>query len=73
MRNSPQWPRSPPPSKPSNWVPPAAQDFQLARGAAAYARTRYQFGRPIGSFQAVKHKCADMLVRVELAEDRLGI
>src|ERR1044071_1088515 len=27
-----------------------------------------QFGRPIGSFQAVKHKCADMLVQVELAE-----
>jgi len=36
--------------------------------SAAYARTRYQFGRPIGSFQAVKHKCADMLVQVELAE-----
>ncbi|WP_328483589.1 acyl-CoA/acyl-ACP dehydrogenase [Streptomyces sp. NBC_00377] len=33
-----------------------------------YARTRHQFGRPIGSFQAVKHKCADMLVQVELAE-----
>ena len=33
-----------------------------------YAKTRIQFGRPIGSFQAVKHKCADMLVRVELAE-----
>jgi alkylation response protein AidB-like acyl-CoA dehydrogenase len=27
-----------------------------------------QFGRPIGSFQAVKHKCADMLVRVQLAD-----
>jgi len=36
--------------------------------AAEYARTRHQFGRPIGSFQAVKHKCADMLVQVELAE-----
>ena len=36
--------------------------------SAGYARTRVQFGRPIGSFQAVKHKCADMLVRVELAE-----
>ncbi|WP_371667993.1 acyl-CoA/acyl-ACP dehydrogenase [Streptomyces sp. NBC_00289] len=36
--------------------------------SAEYARTRYQFGRPIGSFQAVKHKCADMLVQVELAE-----
>jgi alkylation response protein AidB-like acyl-CoA dehydrogenase len=36
--------------------------------SAGHARTRYQFGRPIGSFQAVKHTCADMLVRVELAE-----
>jgi alkylation response protein AidB-like acyl-CoA dehydrogenase len=30
-----------------------------------YARERVQFGRPIGSFQAVKHRCADMLVDVE--------
>ena len=30
----------------------------------AYARVRSQFGRPIGSFQAVKHACADMLVQV---------
>ncbi len=30
-----------------------------------YARVREQFGRPIGSFQAVKHRCADMLVDVE--------
>ncbi|MEV5712852.1 acyl-CoA dehydrogenase family protein [Amycolatopsis mediterranei] len=36
--------------------------------SAEYARTRHQFGRPIGSFQAVKHKCADILVQVELAE-----
>ncbi|WP_405622796.1 acyl-CoA dehydrogenase family protein [Streptomyces sp. NBC_00076] len=36
--------------------------------SAEHARTRQQFGRPIGSFQAVKHKCADMLVQVELAE-----
>ncbi|MDX3224845.1 acyl-CoA dehydrogenase [Streptomyces sp. ME19-01-6] len=35
--------------------------------AAAHARTREQFGRPIGQFQAVKHLCADMLVRVEQA------
>jgi alkylation response protein AidB-like acyl-CoA dehydrogenase len=34
---------------------------------AEHARTRFQFGRPIGSFQAVKHTCADMLVRLELA------
>jgi alkylation response protein AidB-like acyl-CoA dehydrogenase len=33
--------------------------------AVAYAREREQFGRPIGSFQAVKHRCADMLVDVE--------
>jgi alkylation response protein AidB-like acyl-CoA dehydrogenase len=32
-----------------------------------YARVRYQFGRPIGSFQAIKHKCADMLLQVESA------
>lgn len=35
--------------------------------ATAYARTREQFGRPIGSFQAIKHKCADMLVDLEWA------
>jgi alkylation response protein AidB-like acyl-CoA dehydrogenase len=35
--------------------------------AVAYAKDREQFGRPIGSFQAVKHLCADMLVRVEVA------
>ena len=33
--------------------------------AVAYAKVRVQFGRPIGSFQAVKHKCADLLVAVE--------
>ncbi len=30
--------------------------------AATYARQRHQFGRPIGQFQAVKHRCADMLI-----------
>jgi alkylation response protein AidB-like acyl-CoA dehydrogenase len=30
-----------------------------------YAKIREQFGRPIGSFQAIKHKCADMLLEVE--------
>ena len=33
--------------------------------AAAHARERRQFGRPIGQFQAVKHRCADMLVQLE--------
>ena len=32
-----------------------------------YAKARHQFGQPIGSFQAVKHICADMLVRAEVA------
>jgi alkylation response protein AidB-like acyl-CoA dehydrogenase len=33
-----------------------------------YAKVRIQFGRPIGSFQAIKHKCADMLLEVESAK-----
>ncbi|OMB98122.1 acyl-CoA dehydrogenase [Mycobacterium sp. NS-7484] len=33
----------------------------------AYTGVRRQFGRPIGSFQAVKHACADMLVRISVA------
>ena len=33
--------------------------------AVEYAKDRVQFDRPIGSFQAVKHRCADMLVDVE--------
>src|SRR4051794_13634460 len=35
--------------------------------AVDYAKQREQFGRTIGSFQAVKHICADMFVRAELA------
>ncbi len=35
--------------------------------ATEYAKTRYQFGRAIGSFQAVKHMCADMLLEAESA------
>jgi alkylation response protein AidB-like acyl-CoA dehydrogenase len=36
--------------------------------SVAYAKERVQFGRPIGSFQAIKHKCADMLLEVESAK-----
>jgi alkylation response protein AidB-like acyl-CoA dehydrogenase len=35
--------------------------------AVGYAKIRIQFGRPIGSFQAVKHKLADLLLQVEMA------
>jgi alkylation response protein AidB-like acyl-CoA dehydrogenase len=35
--------------------------------AVDYAKVRVQFGRPIGSFQAIKHKCADMLLGVDSA------
>ncbi|MEU6980336.1 MULTISPECIES: acyl-CoA dehydrogenase family protein [unclassified Streptomyces] len=42
----------------------AARTTELA---VAHARTREQFGQPIGGFQAVKHLCAQMLVRTEVA------
>jgi alkylation response protein AidB-like acyl-CoA dehydrogenase len=44
---------------------------QVMDMSVAYARERIQFGRPIGSFQAVKHKCADMLVDVEMARSAM--
>lgn len=40
--------------------------------AVAYARDRVQFGRAIGSFQAVKHLCADTLLEVESARSAAG-
>ncbi len=40
--------------------------------SVSYAKERYQFGRPIGSFQGVKHRCADMLVRLEGAKSAAG-
>jgi alkylation response protein AidB-like acyl-CoA dehydrogenase len=36
--------------------------------AVEYAKSRVQFGRYIGSFQAIKHKCANMLLEVESAK-----
>ncbi|HVW80555.1 MAG TPA: acyl-CoA dehydrogenase family protein [Mycobacteriales bacterium] len=44
---------------------------RLMELAVDYAKTREQFDRPIGSFQAVKHICADMLVKTELARAAL--
>ena len=38
---------------------------KVLEASVQYAKDRVQFGRPIGSFQAIKHKCADMLVAVE--------
>jgi acyl-CoA dehydrogenase len=53
-------------------VAQAAEDIGAAEQcldmAVAYARDRVQFGRPIGSFQAIKHKCADMVLRIEAAK-----
>ncbi|BBZ78578.1 hypothetical protein MANY_39150 [Mycolicibacterium anyangense] len=39
----------------------------VLESAVNYAQTRVQFGRAIGSFQSIKHRCADMLIAVESA------
>lgn len=39
--------------------------------SVAYAKDRQQFGQPIGGFQAVKHRCADMAARAEIADTEL--
>ena len=40
--------------------------------AVAYAKIRHQFGRPIGSFQTIKHRCADLLLEVESLRSAVG-
>ncbi len=40
--------------------------------AVGYAKVRQQFGRPIGSFQAIKHRCADLLLEVESLRSAVG-
>jgi alkylation response protein AidB-like acyl-CoA dehydrogenase len=40
---------------------------QVLKMCVEYAQTRVQFGRPIGSFQAIQHRCADMLLLIESA------
>jgi alkylation response protein AidB-like acyl-CoA dehydrogenase len=39
----------------------------MLSATVSYVKVRQQFGRPIGSFQAVKHACADMLVKISVA------
>jgi alkylation response protein AidB-like acyl-CoA dehydrogenase len=43
----------------------------LLAATVAYARTRTQFGTPIGGFQAVKHRLADVLLQLDFAEPLL--
>jgi alkylation response protein AidB-like acyl-CoA dehydrogenase len=40
---------------------------RTVEASVEYGKVRQQFGKPIGSFQAVKHRCADMAVRAEVA------
>jgi alkylation response protein AidB-like acyl-CoA dehydrogenase len=53
----------------------AAQLVGIAKATMAqsvdYGMDRQQFGQPVGSFQAVKHRCADMAVRADVAESQV--
>lgn len=44
----------------------------MLAATVSYVQVRHQFGRPIGSFQAVKHACADMQVRIQVARQLVG-
>ncbi|MFP3901893.1 MAG: acyl-CoA dehydrogenase family protein [Acidimicrobiia bacterium] len=54
----------------------AADAFGVASAmldaTVAYVGERQQFGRPVGSFQAVKHQCADVLVQLRIGRELLG-
>lgn len=56
-------------SQPAAWITLAAEALGGAQACldrtVAYAKERVQFGRPIGSFQAYKHRLADMMVEIE--------
>ena len=72
-RRARRWPgpTSPPGGAGTGWCsPPPSRSGSAAwttELAVEYAKQRRQFGRPIGGFQAVKHLCADMAVRAEVA------
>jgi alkylation response protein AidB-like acyl-CoA dehydrogenase len=44
----------------------------MLSATVGYAKMRQQFGRPIGSFQAVKHACADMAVTIAVSRQLVG-
>jgi alkylation response protein AidB-like acyl-CoA dehydrogenase len=58
------------------WLLLAAEQVGVAQRAldeaVAYAKIRHQFGRAIGSFQAIKHSCVEMLVKVEGSRGLVG-
>ena len=59
------------------WVLQAAMLLGLAEAAqeqsTSYAKIRHQFGQPIGGFQAVKHRCVDMVVRTYVASAQIQL